>query len=358
MMNLYKSILLIPVILAICSITYGQTTFYDMPPGTVYTCEGVFRDPGGPNDYVDYTDAISTFCSLTPGHLVYVEFTMVDIESGYDFLYVHDGSDTSATVLDTLSGPVYGQQFCSTTGCLTFRFFSDYSIQGAGWEAELSCFAECPVEVFYDMPGVRVSTCDGTFRDTGGEMDYENFEDTVTTFCASSTDSLIRVNFSFVDVEEDYDYLYIHDGPTTSFPILDSLDGYFSNLEYTSSQGCLTFRFVSDHSVVEPGWEGFLSCVWDSSTVGISEFGDEAFGFNIHPNPAADKVQLKYEDAALARTVERVTLYSLWGQKVHEVIGPATEIDLNSISIGTYLVAVHFNDQVVFERLIITRSGK
>lgn len=357
-MSITKNLLLVLVLFATSSLTYAQTTFYDMPSGTVYTCEGVLRDPGGPNDYVDFTDAISTFCALTPGHHVYVEFTMVDIEAGYDFLYVHDGSDTSAAVLDTISGPVYGQQFCSTSGCLTFRFFSDYSIQGAGWEADMSCFAECPVEVFYDMPGNRINTCYGTFRDTGGEMDHENFEDTVTTFCASGTDSLIRVNFNFVDVEDNYDYLYIHDGPTTSFPILDSLDGYFTNLEYTSSQGCLTFRFVSDFSVVNSGWEGVLSCVWDSSTVGVTELENEAFGFSIYPNPAADNIQLRYDDAAIAKDVERVVLYSLWGQKVKEVLGPAKEMDLNSIANGTYLVAVHFNDQVVFERLIIAHSGK
>lgn len=337
---------------------YGQTTFHDMPQGTIYACGGVFRDPGGPNDYIDNTDRTTTFCSITPGHHINVVFNMVDIEQSFDNLFVFDGSSINAPILDTISGTDFGQSYCSSSGCLTFHFVSDFSIQGAGWEAELHCYAVCPVEVFYDMPGDRVNTCDGTFRDTGGELDYENFEDTMTTFCASSTDSLIRVDFSFVDIEEDFDFLYIHDGPTTSFPILDSLDGYFTNLEYTSSQGCLTFRFVSDFSIVKSGWEGYLSCVWDSSTVGTTEISNEALGFSIHPNPAAVKVQLKYEDALSARNVERVVLYSLWGQKVKEIIGPATGIDLNPLANGTYLVAVHFKDQVLFERLIVARSRK
>ena len=347
--------LIIWVILFAMNLTPFQSfsqTFHDMPPGTNYVCDGIFRDPGGAGDYVDFTDTITTFCTLTPGQHIYVEFTMVDIESGYDFLYVHDGSDTSATVLDTISGPAHGQRYCSTSGCLTFRFFSDYSIQGAGWEADLSCLAQCPSDTSYNMPGNRVNTCEGIFRDTGGEDYYQNFEDTVSVFCATSTDSVIQVNFNFVDVEDNYDYLYIYDGPTTSHPILDSLDGFYTNLEYTSSQGCLTFKFVSDLSVVRAGWEGVLSCVWDSITVDISEQEVGAIGFHLYPNPASHRVELTFSEAS-SNDVERIVLYSLWGQKVREIVGPAQEIDLTSVENGTYLVAVHYRDQVVFERLIV-----
>jgi len=277
---------------------------------------------------------------------------MVDIESGYDFLFVHDGADTSAALLDVISGPIHGQRFCSTSGCLTFRFFSDYSIQGAGWEAGISCYADCPQDSSYQMPGNRVNTCHGTFKDTGGDLDYQNFEDTVSTFCPSSTDSLLKVHFQFVDIESGYDYLYIHDGPTTAFPIMDSLDGQFVNIEYISTQGCLTFHFISDFSVTRPGWEGSISCIADTSLdVGLVEV-TQLLAFKVYPNPAERTVWL---DLPTEHRPEGILLYDLRGQLVLRPERSNGAIDVGRLPNGSYILEVHIKDQILREQLVISR---
>ena len=119
-------------------------TPYDMPSGkTISTCAAsVFRDNGGAANYTDNQDRTTTFCS-SAGNCMRAVFTSFALENGWDYLTIYDGPNTSSPLIGNYTGAVSPGTVTSTTGCLTFRFTSDYTGLAAGWSANLSCVA-CP----------------------------------------------------------------------------------------------------------------------------------------------------------------------------------------------------------------------
>ncbi|MDT8347032.1 MAG: hypothetical protein RQ756_04465, partial [Flavobacteriaceae bacterium] len=123
---------------------------------TAIGCGGTFVDNGGiAGNYLANSDEITTICPDTPGELVTVTFTSFQTETNWDALYVFDGPDITALQISSgnpannvpggVPGGFWGATppgpFTSThpSGCLTFRFRSDGSVQQAGWVADVTC---------------------------------------------------------------------------------------------------------------------------------------------------------------------------------------------------------------------------
>ncbi|WP_124979941.1 fibronectin type III domain-containing protein [Nonlabens xiamenensis] len=124
-----------------------------------------FVDTGGTTSTYD-PDANETYiiCPDNAGDVVIVQFLQHDTEENsfagncYDGLTIYDGSDTTAPIIASPSGdpqwcwdPSSGQGTgdltqelliaTSGSGCLTFVFTSDGSVQEEGWEATVTCGA-------------------------------------------------------------------------------------------------------------------------------------------------------------------------------------------------------------------------
>ena len=108
--------------------------------------------------------------------------------------------------------------------------------------------------------GGNVSTCSGTVYDSGGASgDYDDDENYTMTFCSDNS-QCIDATFNFVDIEEDYDFLYIYDGPNTASPLIATITGTDNPGTISSFYGCLTFQFVSNDTITAGGFEASLSC--------------------------------------------------------------------------------------------------
>jgi len=137
------------------------TPYVAVPPSC---SSGTFLDSGGISGAYSVGENITyTICPDAPGDNVEVEFTFFSTENNgagacYDGLTIHDGADATATTIDppgggTIwcwdevdmpaegTGDLEGMTIVSTdpSGCLTFVFTSDGSVQRAGWEAIVSC---------------------------------------------------------------------------------------------------------------------------------------------------------------------------------------------------------------------------
>lgn len=135
------------------SVAWAQET-----PG----CGDLWYDSGGPTGTYGYSEnETTTFCPDTPGEVVTLTFTYVDIETSsfsgcWDELMIYDGPDTSAPLLGVFCGEEsgdggtagpgatnlgVGDSFTSTSesGCLTVVFTSDASVNETGWETQVSC---------------------------------------------------------------------------------------------------------------------------------------------------------------------------------------------------------------------------
>lgn len=122
-----------------------------------------------------------------------------------------------------------------------------------------------------------VSPCSDTIHDFGGpKKDYYNDENYTWTIAPQGALD-ITVNFTEFDVELNYDYLYIYDGPTTASPQISGspFTGTAIPPSFTSSTGALTFKFTSDGATVAPGFLATYTCSQDNTppTTNVSTTG-------------------------------------------------------------------------------------
>jgi hypothetical protein len=126
-----------------------------------------------------------------------------------------------------------------------------------------------------------ISCGDGFFDSGGAANPYSADEDRTVRICSNDPlNTQARVTFSAFDLEASFDALYVYDGNTPNAPLISSgnpatatgfpAGGYYGTGipgPFTSSDvsGCLTFRFRSEGSVQNAGWNAAVSCVTPSS---------------------------------------------------------------------------------------------
>ncbi|PKP37810.1 MAG: hypothetical protein CVT98_05680, partial [Bacteroidetes bacterium HGW-Bacteroidetes-15] len=106
-----------------------------------YPCSGTIHDFGGPTK--NYYDNENYTWTIAPQNAtaITVNFTVFDVEAGFDFLYIYDGATTAAPQISgsPFSGTSLPPTFTSSTGALTFRFTSDGATVRPGFVANYSC---------------------------------------------------------------------------------------------------------------------------------------------------------------------------------------------------------------------------
>lgn len=127
---------------------------YNMSNTTVTTCNALFYDSGGANgQYSNNLNYTMTFYPGTEGAAVSVNFTQFNTESGYDYLYIYNGTSTSATQIGQYDGSTSPGTVTATNteGALTFKFISDQGVTADGWVATVSCVEkpEIPKRCYY-----------------------------------------------------------------------------------------------------------------------------------------------------------------------------------------------------------------
>jgi len=113
----------------------------------------------------------------------------------------------------------------------------------------------------YNMGNGTLNACSGTFYDSNGAANYFNNENFTYTICPTGTGQCARVTFSSFNVEANFDFLSIYNGPSTASPLIGTYTGTASPGTVTSTNGCLTFVFTSDLTVRGAGWIATISCV-------------------------------------------------------------------------------------------------
>lgn len=108
---------------------------------TQTTCSGTFYDSGGSGGgYSSSQNFTVTFCSSNGANLQ-LAFNSFNVELSYDFLYIYNGSSTSAP--QVVGSPFTGTNSPGTVTsggtCLTVKFTSDNVNTAPGWQASVNC---------------------------------------------------------------------------------------------------------------------------------------------------------------------------------------------------------------------------
>ena len=175
------------------------------------------------------------------------------------------------------------------------------------------------------------------FTDTGLLVsNYSDMEDWTRTFTPPAG-FVTKVVFDSIDLEQDWDYLYVYDGANVNATLLATITGFHTNMtfEATNSTGELTFRFVSDQAVNESGWNATVSC----ATLGLTAFNKNKFSY--YPNPVTRELALNSEEE-----IEKIQIFSIEGKLIFEQKGSVyeTKITTDAYANGTYIVKLAFKE--------------
>lgn len=109
--------------------------------------------------------------------------------------------------------------------------------------------------------GTVTNACGGNFYDSGGPAgQYADNQFFTATFCAPAG-QYISFNFTSFNLENNFDFLDVYNGPNIGAPLIGSYTGTLSPGLITSTLGgCITFVFESDVSVPAAGWVASIAC--------------------------------------------------------------------------------------------------
>jgi hypothetical protein len=180
------------------------------------------------------------------------------------------------------------------------------------------------------------------FTDTGGTTgSYTNLETWVRTITPYNQGLKLKVTFSSFNLEDTFDFLYVFNGPDEFYPDLTSggltgatIPGPFNS---TSTEGSLTFKFVSDQLETKSGWNALISC-----TGTLGEETNEFLDYSYYPNPTKGVVSITSKDAITEVAVYNIEGRLLFNQKMSDL---TTTVDISQFATGTYFFKLKFNDK-------------
>jgi N-acetyl-anhydromuramyl-L-alanine amidase AmpD len=263
--------------------------------------------------------------------------------TGYEVRFRHSLSSTWTTV--NVTGTSY-----TLTGLK--------SSAGYYWQVRTKCagptFSTWAGTGFETLEAANTSSnlCSGTLRDSGGDIaNYRNAESYTYTIAPTGATS-VTLTFSAFNLETNYDYLYLYNGPTTASPLIGTFTGTTSPGTRTATSGTMTVRFVSDNATVRSGYAATWSCVGGLSAVTAAAEPAAAMDWTVAPNPFETALRLDLTAAGM----HGVRILDLQGRTVYQAKlmgGTSHDLSIQTLAAGAYLLQVTSPDGIPSQRRIV-----
>lgn len=120
-----------------------------------------------------------------------------------------------------------------------------------------------PCVEFMGTAGSQSSlACDGYLFDSGGASNYQDETNSIFTIAPPGA-LAVTLNFSEFSFEQDYDFLYIYDGPNTSSPLIGTYTGNAlpGGGIIVGTSGAITLKQSTDVYLTASGFELTWTCV-------------------------------------------------------------------------------------------------
>lgn len=199
--------------------------------------------------------------------------------SGNVIDHLHITAESDWYILWMQSIPGFGQQIPYNTG-----FLSNWWKIICDWD---DYYNKGLYRQFPDAtPNPCGPICGSVFTDPGGNGSYPNNSSSVRIFCPNISGEKVKMDFTSFQTQALFDKLYVYDGPDIHYPLISSgngigsgicnvAGGFWGNLNSnlpgpflsTHDSGCLTFRFCSDNTITDAGWNASVSCIACTGTV-------------------------------------------------------------------------------------------
>lgn len=177
---------------------------------------------------------------------------------------------------------------------------------------------------------VNLTDTAGTFTDGSGTADYDNNADCKWVIAPPGA-TQISLSFTSMDVETDYDTVFVYDGPDDTYPLIATWWGTTLPPTYTTTSGvgAMCVKFKTDVSVTEDGWSASYSSsgvvpscnggtvLADSTGTlsdgsGTSNYGNNQLCYWYIAPPCADSVRLSFSQFDTENGYDGVIVYDDW----------------------------------------------
>ena len=284
---------------------------YNMQSGTITTCDAMFYDDGGPNaNYSDNKNLTLTFMPSMAGAKIQVVFQEFETENNYDFLYVYDGTSTSAPQIGSQhSGNDSPGTVTATNaaGAITFRFTSDSNVNRSGWAAHVTCIG-LPLEATASV-----------------ELQHIHIGETNTLYASASGGSgTYTYQWSPADNLDD---------PTAASPMFTATEAGDFTYTVTVTSGSETATASVNFTVT------------DNSGVDENDMNKVV----VYPNPASSILNIGgLNDFANLE----VKVVNLQGQVVMSADN-SLEINVSDVAAGVYFIKINCDGQQYLQKIVI-----
>jgi len=183
----------------------------------------------------------------------------ITMNDGTNDVYTNSVSvDIASGLTDTVS---LGTWTVTTSGLYTATLFSDLPTDEDHTNDTL-VRNFVVADAIDTMTNGADTVCYALFYDSGGpDGGYQNSENYTFTFYANDPSKWLQVDFSYYDIENNWDKLYIYKGTTADDNnLITIITGGGSNVNIKGKNNAITFKFTSDGSVTKNGWEAVVSC--------------------------------------------------------------------------------------------------
>lgn len=151
-------------------------------------------------------------------------------------------------------------------------------------------------------PAVTTMTAtSGTFYDSGGATGNYTDDERDLTLINPSGVANINLSFSSFDLEANWDYMFIYDGSTTSYPLIGKYTGTNSPGTIVSSGNSILVEFRSDCATTNPGW----AASWTSNSSPTSDSIPPTTSVNTNYNWHTADFTANFNDADSGSGIEK-----------------------------------------------------
>lgn len=231
-----------------------------------YINEGITRDklliglPYYGNEYQTVDNAVPSSSNAFNGSRTY-SYVQNNYLGTYNRIYDYH-SETPAWIFQ--SGSQWQQAWVDDAQSLDKKFDMVYhtniggiGMWALGYDGSSTALWDLIEEKFSDCGTPR---CADTLFDAGGPLgNYRNNQDESFTL-QSPQGQQVRAEFVSFDVELNWDYVYVYDGPSTASPLIGQYTGTTAPGPFLSTGDALTIRFTSDNATVRAGYELRWEC--------------------------------------------------------------------------------------------------
>ena len=131
---------------------------------------------------------------------------------------------------------------------------------------------------------------------------------------------------------------------------LNNVTGYATNYTATAT-GSYTYSYVTPTGTTTTVYNGPAQCIVPN--LGAASVISVEQNITMYPNPATDMLHIDLGNYFLTNDVQSVSVYDLKGSMVLKTLHFNENIDVKTLSKGTYFVKIEFPNSVVTKKLLM-----